>query len=217
MFPAEDGTPILLTINKNPNFESEVLDAYEIGYRLTPQSNLTFDIATFFNHYDEIEGLESGTPFPSNDPAPPHLVLPQTLVNNAGGNVYGGEAAATWQVLDWWRIQMWYSFLKMQITDTSTNGQSPENQALIRSSMTLAEDFEFDPVLRYVDSLPSQDIDSYFELSLHIGYRPAPGVVLSLTGQNLLEERHQEFTNTFVGGIPAELQRAVLAKIEWRF
>ena len=56
--------PFLLA---NPDFESEELIAYELGYRVKPANNLSFDLAVYYNDYDNIRSVEPQSPtgFPS--------------------------------------------------------------------------------------------------------------------------------------------------------
>ena len=42
----------------NPDFESETLVAYELGYRIKATSDLSFDLAGYYNDYDNLRSVE---------------------------------------------------------------------------------------------------------------------------------------------------------------
>ncbi|HEX7523005.1 MAG TPA: TonB-dependent receptor, partial [Candidatus Deferrimicrobium sp.] len=106
--------PLVITVRGNPEFDSEKLIAYETGYRLRPTDRLSLDAALFFNKYDKLRSASSGTPFLDQSPFP-HLVAPQTLVNEADGETFGGELAVDWRPIDAWRLQATYAYLRIQL------------------------------------------------------------------------------------------------------
>ena len=88
----------------------------------------------------------------------------------------------------------------------------------MQSYLTLPCDLEFDGALRYVDSIPSLNIPSYFTVDLRLGWRPRENLELSVTGMNLVEGRHPEFHNNFIPTGPTGLiERSVFAKLLWEF
>ncbi|HXI82641.1 MAG TPA: TonB-dependent receptor [Verrucomicrobiae bacterium] len=202
------GTPPFLLAG-GPGFESERLYAFELGYKTEPITNLTASVATFYNIYDDLRSLESGPPF--------------VIANGLEGESYGVELEVTRQILSGWRLNAGYTFFDLQLhtkpgsTDTTQEGQegdSPRQQAFIKSSMDLPHRVEFDCVLRYVDELPHQQVPQYVALDVHLGWRATKNLELSIVGQNLLDPQHPEF------GMPAtrtEVQRSVYGKITCRF
>ncbi len=219
--------PVLLTAQGDDDFKSEELTAYEVGYRVLATDNLFVDIATFYNVYDNLRTLETGATSLEASPAPLHLVLPSTIGNKMSGETYGAELAADWRPMDGWRLQATYSYLRILLhlddgsTDTiseSAEDESPRNQFSLRSSMDIARDVEFDLWLRYVDDLPSLNVDSYVSLDARLGWNLRKNLVLSIVGRNLLDNRHPEFgTPLFVNTLPTEVERSVYGKIEWGF
>jgi outer membrane receptor for ferrienterochelin and colicin len=93
------------SVQGNPEFASENLHAFEMGYRVQPHRRLTLDAAVFCNVYDDLRTGELGTPLFEALPAP-HFNL--TARNNMSGETYGAELAAKWQMVDWWRTFDWY-------------------------------------------------------------------------------------------------------------
>ena len=101
--------PLVATVFSNPDFASEELLAYELGYRLQPHPQLSLDIAAFYNVYDNLLSLEGpGPPRLS----PPVVVIPFTQANKLQGETYGVEVLANYHLADWWR---WQGFSRMRM------------------------------------------------------------------------------------------------------
>jgi iron complex outermembrane receptor protein len=87
--------------------------------------------------------------------------------------------------------------------------------------MNLPNNIDLDANLRWVDTLHNNDaaiagtVPSYTELSVRLGWRPAKEWELSLTGQNLLHDRHPEYG--FPTADRVEIERSVYGKVQWRF
>lgn len=218
--------PGLVTLFSSDDYESEELLAYELGYRLQPNSRVSLDIAAFFNNYSNLRTLEPGDPFPETSPTPTHITVPFTADNKMKAEVYGMEVAIDWLAFDWWRLQVAYTYLQMQLhldddsRDTiseGAEGESPHNQISVRSSMYLPMDLELNLWTRYVDSLPSQNIDSYVTLDVRLGWMPHKQLEVSIVGQNLFDNNRLEFKPDFIDTSPTEVERAVYGSIIWRF
>jgi iron complex outermembrane receptor protein len=84
--------------------------------------------------------------------------------------------------------------------------------------MDLPMDFELDSWLRYVDNLPSLDVESYITLDARLGWRPKENLEISIVGQNLLDDRHPEFGQPwFIHYVPTEVEHSVYGKVTWHF
>jgi len=207
-------------------FESEELLALETGYRLRPTDRLFLDLATFFNIYDKLRTYETSMPFFEEDPLPPHIVFPLYEDNKMFGRTYGAELAADWMALDGWRLHAAYSYLKMdlRVDDDSqytfaddTEGESPQQQFFLRSSLDLPGKLELDGDIRYVDDLPSLSVESYLELDFRLGWRLAEGVALSLVGQNLLHSHHPEHREVAIPFVATEVKRGLYTVLTLSF
>jgi iron complex outermembrane recepter protein len=211
-----------VSVKGNRAFESEKLVAYEVGYRAMPHERLAIDLAAFYNVYDDLRTIE---PLPPG--IPPPLEIPFTGANLMLGETYGGEVAAHWKTTEWWRLSAFYSYLDVQlhlrsksrdiISETATEGSSPQHQLAFRSSMDLPGAIEFDVGLRYVDGLPAQNVPSYLALDVRLGWRPCKDVELAIVGQHLLDDQHPEFTSALNGTRPTEVEHGVYAKLTWRY
>lgn len=216
--------PIVLTAYGDDSFDSEVLLAYEAGYRVMPLHKLFVDIATFYNAYSRLRTGELGYPFVDSIPSF-HLILPFRAGNDMEGETYGAELAVDWQARDWLRLRAAYTHLQMDLrllagSDAQPLGEqagaSPEHQLSLRAALDVTADIDLDLWLRYVDILPELDIDSYVELDARLAWRPHPRAELALVGQNLLQAEHAEFRSEVSDGC-MQIQRGAYASATWRF
>lgn len=206
--------PLLVTIDGNTSYKSEVLIAYELGHRFRPTDRLTLDSALFYFDYDRLRSADfsvSATPVPA---MPPYLLMSLPLNNQGTGSAYGYELAAEYQMLDWWRFKGAYGYIVEDNIDFGT----PKHQVSLRSSQDLPGNVELDLWLRYVHELrhTSQNIPNYLTLDARIGWKPVKGLELSLVGQNMLDHHHPEYEPEFFV-VSGEVDRSLFAKIEWQY
>ncbi|RLJ19315.1 hypothetical protein DJ030_09845 [bacterium endosymbiont of Escarpia laminata] len=200
----------------NQAFESEVLLAYETGYRIQPRENLSFDLALFYNDYDNIQN------FQSLDPLNPLADLQYD--NNISAHSYGMELVVDWRALEWWRLQSNYSFI--EVSDFAGgilgSGGSPKHQFSLRSMMDLSNNVSLDLWAYYVDELkrPASTVDipvgEYTSLNARLAWRPQKNLELSLVGQNLLDNHHPEFTGEYLL-IQTEVERSAYGLVRVNF
>jgi iron complex outermembrane recepter protein len=145
--------------------------------------------------------------------------------NGIHGNTDGGELGPDLQVTSWWQLKAAYSYLHVRLGDqpdfsdpqnvtlTTLHGSSPNNQAVLRSLINLPHRFEFDQTIRYVGSLPAQQVKAYVTGDLRAGYHTAHGLDLSLVGQNLFQPHHAEFG--IAPGPNVLIKRSIYAKLVW--
>jgi len=218
--------PAVVAVFGSHQFNSEDLLAYELGYRVQATSNVSLDVATFYNNYSSLRTAEPGTPFVEGSPAPTDIVIPFVAGNKMSGGTYGVELIADWKVIPKWRLVGSYSYLQMDIhknkdsqdpTPDNPNGSSPRHQWYLRSSIDLPKHFEQDTTLRFVDQLPSLNVPSYYSLDAHLGWRPVTKLEVSIGGQNLLNNWHFEFMPDFVNTSPTVVKRSVFGSITWKF
>ena len=218
--------PVVLAVIGSHQFNSEDLLAYELGYRVQATSNLSLDLATFYNSYSGLRTAEPGTPFVEPPQAPTDIVIPFVAANKMSGGTYGLELFADWKVVPKWRLAGSYSYLQMNIHKNSDsldpipdnpNGSSPRHQWYLRSSVDLPKHFELDTTLRFVDHLPSLNLPNYYSLDAHLGWRPVTSLELSIGGQNLLNNWHLEFLPDFVNTSPTVVKRSVFGSITVKF
>lgn len=204
----------------NPGLEAETLMAYEAGYRIQPQDDMNLSVSVFYNDFDRLVTSEQGTFFPDASTA---LVLP--FANGAYGEVYGAECSAQWEITPVWRISSNYTFITLDLhrdigsTDTrveSYEGTSPKNRFSFISHWNITERLFFDHAFYVVESLPTDTIPSYTRFDSKLAWKPETSMEFGIVGQNLLDNRHPEFSESFFARA-SEVPRSVYAYTKWWF
>ncbi len=225
--PGPGGTPALVSLVGNPNFQDENLTAYELGYRTTVLDDLSIDVAAYYNEYTDQQTSEPAAPFFEPTPLPAHYVFPSTYENLMHGETYGVEIAANWKVTDRWTLSPGYSFERIHMetsplsqdteTASETEGSNPDVEAQLRSHVDLSPSLKWDSSAYFVGRLVAQGVPSYTRLDSGLTWRWKEGVSLSLVGQNLLRDHHVEFLD-YTGATRSTLiKRSAYAKITWKF
>ncbi|MBC2695788.1 MAG: TonB-dependent receptor [Desulfobacteraceae bacterium] len=217
--------PIALTVMGDPDYESEELLAYELGYRFVPANALSIDLAIFYNDYDNLRRSEMETRVFQDI----YMEQPLRFDNGLKGKTYGLELAAVWQAADWWRWDIAYSYLRIDIDtrfekDNIQNSDGPQHQASLRSAVKLSKDLDLDFWLRYVDDVKAVivksqsrlEIDSYFTLDIRLAWQLNDNVEIALVGQNLLDDKHPEYVHENFT-LPTEVERGMYGKVTWQF
>ena len=226
-FPGPGGLPVLLTILGSPSVVSENLDAFEAGYRAQLRSNISLDLAAFYNRYADLLTLEPETPFLELNPPPPHLNVPLIFQNRMHGETHGLEMAVNWKVAGCWTLSPGYAFERIHLRtnpgsqDTTSvsdgEGNSPHIQAQLRSILVLPRGFEWNASLYFVGRLPAQPVPSYTRLDSGITWRVSENLMISLVGQNLIKDHHLESSSSDQVELSSLIKRSAYAKVTWKF
>ena len=196
------------------NVVSEILIAYELGYRVQVSPDVAVSLAAFVNHYDNLRSLE-----PLNPPAP----FPVEASSGLQGRSSGAEATVDWRIGPAWRLHAGYTELRVHSEvqpgsrDRPTRdsiARDPNHQLRVRSTWDISPHWECDTELRYVSPISNQRVPGYTEANLRLGWSPTGAWEWSLAGQNLLHKQHAEFS---APGGRREIQRGVYGKATWRF
>lgn len=221
------GLPMFSRIYGSPDFRSEEVTAYELGYRSQPHHRLSLDISAFYNVYRNLRSFEPADPFVESTPTP-HLVLPVYMSNKTYGRTYGFEVSTHWNVTDSWTLKLGYANLTYRLqhapdskdpfnlhSDSTSN--TPRHQWNLSSHLNLPGRWRVDAYLFFVDRLFGMNfLPSYYRLDVSVGWHPTKDVELSLVMQNLLKRDIREFEHPLWerDSIP---ERSVYAKVLWRF
>jgi iron complex outermembrane receptor protein len=179
--------------------------SYEAGIRRQPTDKLYWELATFFNRYDNLLGG-------------PYYFFYQNI---GSADTYGFEFNATYEVNERWRLSGNYSFLVEDVDfppdsiPQTPPGTAPRNMAYFQSSWNLGNNVSLDMMFRYMDSLPV-GVAAYFAGDIRLAWRPASNLELSLVGQNLYAGNHDEFYN-YGGALPTEVEPGVYGMVSWRY
>lgn len=190
------GPPILFG---NPEFDTEKVWAYEVGYRAQPNARVSWSLSAFYDDYDDLRSIE-GTAV---------TFFPLRWDNLIAGSTYGIEAWANIQVTDAWRLSPGFRSLRKRlhfkegavpVLGLDQTGNDPRSQASLKSSWTHGP-VNVDAMLRYVGKLPAPLGDEYTELSARVAWRLSEQLALSLNGFNLLDDSHLEYASPTANAI----------------
>lgn len=190
----------------NPSFDSEVLIAYEVGYRAQPVENFSWDITGFIYDYDRLSEpvLVAG----------PAIVF---AVNSSEALTYGTEVSADLTLTPDWRLRAFYGFVKSDLEGSPVLNRSDRlspHIAYLQSSWDLYCNWDLDAILRYSDGVQNSAtlVPSYLTMDLRLAWRPNRNLEFSLVGQNLLDAEQLE-SSDFNYTTPTENQRGVYAQM----
>jgi iron complex outermembrane receptor protein len=206
-FPA----PVFPQFRGNTGLVSEELLAWECGYRTQPSDYFSWDLALFFNQYNNLLHGAIGVP----EFAPFGLVIPVTNGNSQRAQSYGFELAGNLEVTECWKLRTAYSFICVDLLgpdEGDPEGVTSRNQLYVQSSHTLAEGVELDLIGRYADSLPFFNTPSYFVGDVRLAWHYNPCTELFLVGRGLFDNGHHEFGSSPIStdsGVRSEVYAGV--------
>ena len=217
---SEGSPPYFVILKGGPNFTSEAVFAYELGYRAQLNSKLSTSVSTFYNQYNDVRSTS----------ITPGTILPLFFANNLEGHTYGLEFSGEYQISESWSLHAGYTLLKehlsvkpgqFDVSDALNETADPEHQFSIRSALILPRRVELAAGLRWVDTLHTNSaftpgtVPSYFELETRLAWHASDRLELSLVGQNLLHNHHPEYG--FPDPTRQEIQRSAYGKVTWSY
>jgi outer membrane receptor protein involved in Fe transport len=102
-------------------------------------------------------------------------------------------------------------------TAQGTEGSTPDQQAQLRSSVSLPWKLQWNASAAFVNRLPALSIPSYTRLDTGLTWSAGERVSITAVGQNLFSDRHVEFSGENTTVQPSLMRRAAYAKIIWSF
>mgnify|MGYP003384093714 FL=1 len=217
--------PVALILQANKDFDSEELIAWELGYRFIGSDTLSFDLSLFFNDYDDLRSAESLGFISTPLTAPPAVGALITTTNGLSAKSYGLEMSVDWRPSEQWQVNLSYAYIdiRMHIKSSSndafpnsTEGLSPESQFTVSSNYQIKNNLQFNLIGRYVDELPTNNTDAYFELDAGLEWQLKPRLTLSLVGRNLIDAEHRETSDTLFSTVQTQVQREFYLKVNWQ-
>ncbi|HLQ01867.1 MAG TPA: TonB-dependent receptor, partial [Burkholderiales bacterium] len=208
--PARTGPPPTPALDGGPDFVSEVVKVFEVGYRAQPSPQATYSISLFHNIYDKLRSVE---PTPGGD---------VVLGNKMEGTSDGIEAWGSYQAAKNWRLSAGGFFLRQRLrpmpdsgdTKVSAAGNDPKRQFMLRSSLDLPDSAELDVGIRYIAALPNPSVPAYTAVDARLAWRLRREFELAVVGQNLFDPGHPEFGNA---ATRSEMARGGYVRLKWYF
>lgn len=195
--------PTVIQLLGDSGYDSEDLLAYELGYRTQIHEALSFDVAAFYNDYNNLRTVTLDPNFPV-EPLADRSNIRFLATNKMRGETYGVELAMDWLPMQDWRVRAGYSYFDIdlhlqgsaQATDgisKSAENASPHNTVFLRNMVKLPYNLDFDTNLRYVDSVSNVSTGAYVNLDARLAWLPNNSWEFAVVGQNLLENDHKEY------------------------
>jgi iron complex outermembrane receptor protein len=194
----------------NPDFDPVGLTAYEGGLRSEWGSRASLSASVYYNVYDDIRSIELA----------PVTFIPLHWGNGIKGSTYGLEAWADYSATDWWRLGAGLNLMgeRLRFKPGSSGllglaqvGDDPRQVAKLKSSFTLPHGVMLDAFLRYYSALPDPHVPAYTELTVRVAWAVTDKLRLAVSGQNLLNPKHQEFPAPNADAVP----RSVFVSLSW--
>ena len=211
--------PTYVLIDPDTQGHSESLIAYEIGWRTLIGDALSIDTAMFYNDYKDIR---STTTRPSEG-VNGTLIIPASFDYRTEGHSYGVEISMVWKILSAWRLNMNYSWLKLELKqpdntidiffENITEG-TPEHQVSLTSLIDLPYSCELDTTIYYFSSL--YDTPSHIRTDVRVGWLPNTNWEVSIKGENIFDPEYREYPANF-GVISSQVPRGWYAQVKYYF
>lgn len=215
-FVGPGGGLYLPTATGNIHPRSEVLCAYEVGYRIQASKQVSVDLAGFYNEYTHLITYGGVQRF---IPGVPVGIAETPAANLFSGHSYGGEASITASASSRLRVTAGYSYIVQQLSGPATASLQqlqtpPRHQATLRGSFDFSKAVSADAQLRYVGAF--ETVNSYVTADVRLSYRPTERLELALVGQNLFDNQHPEQGISAVTNV-SEVPRSFYGKLTIRF
>jgi iron complex outermembrane receptor protein len=210
------------------DFSSEILIAYEMGYRFQAGTDFSLDVAIFYNNYSDLYTVQ---------PSFSAFGIDYVFLNGVSGYGRGGEIAADWKPTEKLTLEATYSFLDMEFSADeleaiTTNVEdfitsaSPEHMVSVRAAVDFLDNWQCNLWLRYIDEITTRnstnlldqtrELEDYYLLDINLVWSPTEHMDISLVGQNLLEDEQLQYTSEYVTP-PTAIERSFFAKLTWRY
>jgi iron complex outermembrane receptor protein len=200
-------------VETSPQFRSEKLTAYEVGWRTQPTPAFNASVSVFYNDYTDLRTTSLG----DNGAFPVHFG------NGLEGHSQGIEAWASYTPVSWWRLKPGMTLLhedfhlKPGATDIAgvqtALGHDPSHQFFLHSYMDLSHDVELYAGVRQVAALSDIGVPSYCQADVRVSWRATRNLELSVAGTDVLRMRHVETSQP----PPLQIPRNVYAELRWTF
>ena len=207
----------------NPSLQSEDLLAYELGMRVQATERFSWDLALFYNQYDNLYAFSPAGVVVDL----PYIFAQQQYQNGMSGQTYGAELATNYAINEQWRLQFAYTYTRLflhlapgMVSSADDPGETPCNEVYAQSSWNFGEHWQFDLIGRYVDAVfPSslgQEIPSYIAFDTRLAWHKGKNLEVAVVGRNLTRGYYYEFA-PLVGNTAYKVGPEVYGQLTWRF
>ena len=189
------------------DFQSEVANVAELGYRAQPTAALSYSVTLFHSEYDRLRSF-----------GPTSVADQQKIGNQAEATTQGIEAWGSYRVSRDWRLSGGWVALtdEVRVEPGSVNGSQandPSHWWSLRSTLDITPRHQFDVAIRRIGARPDPDVPAYTAVDARLAWQPEPGLDLSLSVRNLFDPGHPEWGDALSR---AEHERSLYLKAVWQ-
>ena len=191
------------------DFQSEVSNVLELGWRAQPTPELSYSITLFHHDHGRLRSVG------------PTAQGPQ-FQNGIEGRTRGVEAWSRWRALPHWRLAMGMVQQRqalgvragaVDVGGLRALGNDPRYWWSVRSSLDVTPRLSWDLSLRRVGARPQPYVGAYTAVDTRLAWSALPTLEVALMLHNVADPGHAEW------GAPAnrvELQRSAQLQLNWR-
>jgi iron complex outermembrane receptor protein len=197
----------------NEHLDPVKMTAFELGYRTTLFKRIGLNVELYYNDLDDVIDI---------------VTLKQTIpllisYDNAFNAIAKGvEVSIDLPVTPWWTLTSNYTFQEVENKRGNKDIQgTPKHKFNLGSRFTFQNGFSLDTRLHYVDDtkwqglLKEVKLDDYLRLDIRIAQKFFNDrLELSVTGQNLTDKLHPEFSD---GTETYEVERLIYGQVTLNF
>jgi len=194
--------------------KSEIVHAFELGYRYEWKQKFSLDAAAYYNDYHNLAGL-SPPGDPIINPSPFYIDIPVTVINEPKAQTHGLEVFVKYVPMRRWNLSAGITELRGASppgTGYPAVADNPLHEVNAQSKLDVTHFVNFDASYFYNDAIthllaPLNRVDA------GLSTKPIHGFTLSVWGKNLQQSRHVEAIPTAY--LAGQIRRAVVFKAIW--
>jgi iron complex outermembrane receptor protein len=218
--------PMAIHAIGSSDLNSEHVTAWEIGHRYEPNPRLSFDLALFYNRYDDVRGTTIGDTTFRFAPVP-HLEQSIVATNNLHGTTHGGDLTVRWQPVPTLMIEGSLTAVRTSLKEhvpasppdqaiAGLTGSTPKQEYKLRLQWDPLPRWSIDLALRHFDRLPGPELPSYTGVDARFAWRPRDNWEIDVIGRELLDPMHGELSKNFIGPQVRETARSFFLRATYR-
>ena len=196
----------------NNDAEAETLIAYELGYRVLCNKQLSLDFTTFFNDYEELIVLNTSG-------------FPSKIDNGSDAYSYGFEMAATYLATTNWQLKSSYTYFNMDMDLDQNHNHffsyeviTAQHKAAIQSSWSINKKLHWNIASFFTDNRSTgtrtnsnSGIAAYTQIDTQLTWQAKPQLKFRLAAYNLFDSSTPQAEQY------AEVPRSIQVGLDYKF
>jgi iron complex outermembrane receptor protein len=208
----------------NPDYEAEVLNDLEAGYRVELASLVTFDATVFRGRYQGLASAEPLAPAVVTAGGSPYVFVANMAQNTLRADTSGVEIAAHMTPTPAWRLDASYSAFHLTARPDAASrdprvalndGKAPAHQWQVHSAVRVHPRIEVDAALFRTGALRTLAVPAYTRADARIEVTLTKRLSAIGIGSNLFRSAHAEYASDqiVVRGVP----RSFNVQLVWKY